>query len=91
MPKNIIIYSDGTGQIGGIRPEQRLSNVYKMYKASKVGPDNFIDPKEQVAFYDPGLGTGESGFFFTNPIKSIKKNIKLVFRYRVEFQYHRLL
>jgi uncharacterized protein (DUF2235 family) len=57
MPKNIIIYSDGTGQDGGVRPEQRISNVYKMYRASRVHPDNVIDPKEQVCFYDPGLGT----------------------------------
>jgi uncharacterized protein (DUF2235 family) len=57
MPKNIVVYSDGTGQDGGVRPEQRISNVYKMYRASRVHPDNAIDPAEQVCFYDPGLGT----------------------------------
>src|SRR3954470_20010302 len=63
MPKNIVVFSDGTGQDGGVRPEQRISNVYKMYRASRVHPDNAIDPKEQVVFYDPGLGTdiGASG------------------------------
>jgi hypothetical protein len=30
MAKNILIFADGTGQIGGLRPDQRLSNVYKM-------------------------------------------------------------
>jgi hypothetical protein len=34
MPKNIVVYSDGTGQDGGIRPEQRVSNVYKLYRLS---------------------------------------------------------
>jgi hypothetical protein len=58
MSKNVLIFSDGTGQAGGLRPEQRLSNVYKMYRAMRPGPDRpTIDPGEQVAFYDPGLGT----------------------------------
>jgi hypothetical protein len=28
--RNIVIFSDGTGQDGGVHPEQRLSNVYKL-------------------------------------------------------------
>lgn len=59
MPKTILIFSDGTGQMGGLRPDQRLSNVYKMYRAMRPGPDSPIKPKEQFAFYDPGLGAGE--------------------------------
>ena len=50
--------------MGGARPDQRLSNVYKMYRAMRPGPDSPIGPKDQVAFYDPGLGTGERGGFF---------------------------
>lgn len=61
MPKNILIFSDGTGQVGGLRPDQRLSNVYKMYRAMRPGPSSSISPMEQVAFYDPGLGAGEAG------------------------------
>jgi uncharacterized protein (DUF2235 family) len=61
MPKTILIFSDGTGQVGGLRPDQRLSNVYKMYRAMRPGPDSPISPVEQVAFYDPGLGAGEAG------------------------------
>ncbi len=61
MPKNILIFSDGTGQIGGLRPDQRLSNVYKMYRAMRPGPDSPIIPQDQYAFYDPGLGAGEVG------------------------------
>jgi uncharacterized protein (DUF2235 family) len=60
MAKNILIFSDGTGQAGGLRPDQRLSNIYKLYRATRVGPDNCIDPDKQVAFYDSGLGTAES-------------------------------
>lgn len=59
MPKNILIFSDGTGQIGGLKPDQRLSNVYKMYRAMRPGPSSPIKPSEQVAYYDPGLGAGE--------------------------------
>ncbi|MDF2119102.1 DUF2235 domain-containing protein, partial [Roseiarcaceae bacterium H3SJ34-1] len=63
MPKNIVIFSDGTGQDGGNRPEQVLSNVYKMYRVCRSGPDSSIRPNEQIAFYDAGLGTdiGVSG------------------------------
>lgn len=60
MSKNILIFSDGTGQLGGVRADQRLSNIYKMYRAMRPWPDSPIDPREQVAFYDPGLGTGEA-------------------------------
>ena len=61
MAKTILIFSDGTGQIGGLRPDQRLSNVYKLYRATRPGPDSPISPDRQVAFYDPGLGAGEVG------------------------------
>ena len=50
MAKNIVVYSDGTGQDGGVRPAQRVSNVYKLYRASRVSFDTAIDPREQVAF-----------------------------------------
>jgi hypothetical protein len=56
-PKNILIFSDGTGQSGGLTPDQRLSNVYKLFRASRIGPDNPVDPADQIAFYDPGLGS----------------------------------
>ncbi|MBD8736687.1 phospholipase effector Tle1 domain-containing protein [Sphingomonas sp. CFBP 13706] len=61
MPKTIMIFSDGTGQLGGLSPDQRLSNVYKMYRAMRPGPDSPIPPSRQVAFYDAGLGVGEVG------------------------------
>ncbi len=59
MAKNILVFSDGTGQAGGIRPDQRLSNIYKLYRATRPGPDSTIDPAKQIAFYDPGLGSAD--------------------------------
>jgi uncharacterized protein (DUF2235 family) len=57
MPKNIIIFSDGTGQAGGLRPDENRSNIYKLYRATRCGPDTNINPGEQIAFYDAGLGS----------------------------------
>lgn len=75
MTKNILIFADGTGQAGGLRPDQRLSNVYKLYRATRLGPDSSIHPQEQVAYYDPGLGTaspqGGINFPFWGTVKNI--------------------
>lgn len=64
MPKNIVIFSDGTGQAGGINFDEARTNVYKLYRACRVGPDTHIDPSEQVVFYDPGLGSAADGGHF---------------------------
>ena len=49
MAKNIVVFSDGTGQEGG---EGYNTNVYKLFNM-------ILDrSSEQVAFYDRGLGTG---------------------------------
>jgi uncharacterized protein (DUF2235 family) len=61
MPKNIAIFADGTGQQGGIYFDERRSNIYKLYRAARCGPDSNINPSEQVAYYDPGLGTSPVG------------------------------
>src|SRR4029077_10948781 len=64
MAKNIVIFSDGTGQRGGVMVDERRSNIYKLYRATRCGPDTAVDPAEQLAFYDPGIGTlppGETG------------------------------
>jgi uncharacterized protein (DUF2235 family) len=78
VPKNIVIYSDGTGQDGGVRPEQRMSNIFKMYRATRPGPDNSIDPSEQVAFYDPGLGTDAGATGLTSLHRSFSKLLSSV-------------
>ncbi len=59
--KNVIIFSDGTGQVGGIYFDEARTNVYKLYRATRVAPDTAIDPHRQIAFYDPGLGTIRPG------------------------------
>ncbi|MBI0532012.1 phospholipase effector Tle1 domain-containing protein [Sphingomonas sp. TX0522] len=71
MSKTILIFSDGTGQLGGLRPDQRLSNVYKMYRAMRPGPESPISPHRQVAFYDAGLGAGETGGLTFKRIRNV--------------------
>ena len=61
MAKNILIFSDGTGQAGGLRPDENRSNIYKLYRATRCGPDTDIDPREQLTFYDAGLGSQPPG------------------------------
>lgn len=78
MPKNIVVFSDGTGQEGGLREEQRLSNIYKLYQVCRVGPDSGIDPRDQVAFYDPGLGTDGSATGFGNVYRRLQKLLSSV-------------
>ncbi len=48
MPKNIVVFSDGTNQEGG---KGNPSNVYKLF--------NMVEDRteKQIAFYDRGLGT----------------------------------
>jgi uncharacterized protein (DUF2235 family) len=48
MGKNIVIFSDGTGQKGGVGSN---TNVYKLF--------NMVEDRteRQIVFYDPGLGT----------------------------------
>ena len=49
MGKNIVVFSDGTGQDGGTRHN---TNVYKLFNL-------ILDRSErQISFYDPGFGTG---------------------------------
>jgi len=39
MSENILVFSDGTGQAGGRRPDENGSNIYKMFRATRCGPD----------------------------------------------------
>jgi uncharacterized protein (DUF2235 family) len=57
MARNVLIFSDGTGQVGGYAFDENRTNIYKLYRATRVCPDSCIDPKAQAAFYDPGLGS----------------------------------
>jgi uncharacterized protein (DUF2235 family) len=57
MARNILIFADGTGNEGGLIPDESRTNVYKMYRATRTGPDSNIDPSRQIAFYIRGVGT----------------------------------
>jgi uncharacterized protein (DUF2235 family) len=57
MAKNIVIFSDGTGQRGGLLFDENRSNIYKLFRACRCSPDSSVEPSTQLAFYDPGLGT----------------------------------
>ena len=61
MGRNILIFSDGTGQAGGYMPDEARSNVYKLFRATRISPDTAINPKEQIALYDGGLGSRADG------------------------------
>ena len=79
MAKNIVVLADGTGQAGGVRPDQRLSNVYKLYRACRTGPESVIDPLQQVAFYDAGLGTDDDAAGApTRFVRSLRKTLASV-------------
>jgi uncharacterized protein (DUF2235 family) len=75
MPKNIVVFSDGTGQNGG---QGFNTNIYKMF--------NIIEDRtlKQVAFYDPGLGTGLWHFLGQLCGLGIEKNIKDCYRFIFE-------
>jgi uncharacterized protein (DUF2235 family) len=59
--KNILIFADGTGNEGGLLPDESRTNVYKLFRATRVDPDTWIKPSEQLAFYVPGIGTPTPG------------------------------
>ena len=61
MPKRILVFADGTGNKGGLLPDESRTNVYKLYRATRSGPDSPIVPAEQLAFYVPGVGTPMPG------------------------------
>jgi uncharacterized protein (DUF2235 family) len=73
MSRNILIFSDGTGQVGGYEFDEDRTNMYKLYRATRVAPDSCINPKEQAAFYDPGLGSRrrKPGFLVTRIVRWI--------------------
>ncbi len=59
--RNIVIFADGTGQRGGLQFDERRSNIYKLYRSTRCGPDSTINALAQTAFYDPCLGTLPGG------------------------------
>ena len=72
MPKNIIVFSDGTGQEGG---EGAPTNIYKLFNM-------ILDRSpEQIAFYDRGLGTDWRKLTGMVSGMGISKNIQDCYRF----------
>jgi hypothetical protein len=61
MGKNVVIFADGTGQRGGVLFDEARTNIFKLYRATRCGPDSNVDPARQMTFYDPGIGTVRGG------------------------------
>jgi uncharacterized protein (DUF2235 family) len=64
VSRNIVIFSDGTGQRGGVFFDENRSNIYKLYRATRCGQDSTVNPSLQLTFYDPGIGTEPIGSSF---------------------------
>ncbi|MBN2578127.1 MAG: DUF2235 domain-containing protein [Pirellulales bacterium] len=75
MPKNIVVFSDGTGQEGG---KLHNSNVYKLF--------NMIEDRtaRQISFYDRGLGTGGEKFLGLMFGVGISRNVKDCYQFIFE-------
>ncbi|MGE0763746.1 MAG: DUF2235 domain-containing protein [Bdellovibrionales bacterium] len=67
MAKNIVIFSDGTGQKGGLGAN---TNIYKIF--------NVIEDrsKQQISFYDPGIGNEKWRIVAKGTGLGITQNIK---------------
>ncbi len=75
MPKNIVVFSDGTGQEGG---KLYNTNVYKLFNM-------VLDRSpEQIAFYDRGLGTGWRKVLGNAAGMGISKNIRDCYQFIFE-------
>lgn len=72
MGKNIVVLSDGTGQIGG---EKYNTNVYKLFQLLEDRT------QRQVVFYDPGLGTDWRKITGNIGGRGISKNILDCYRF----------
>jgi len=75
MPKNIVVFSDGTGQEGG---KGANTNVYRLF--------NMITDRspEQIGFYDRGLGTGIRKITGSIAGVGMSKNIQECYRFIFE-------
>ncbi len=75
MAKNIVVLCDGTGQEGG---KGHNTNVYKLF--------NMLEDRTpgQIAFYDPGVGTGWRKITGNIGGKGISRNIRQCYRFIFE-------
>jgi uncharacterized protein (DUF2235 family) len=75
MPKNIVVFSDGTGQEGG---KGNNTNVYKLFNMIEDRTEN------QASFYDRGLGTGWRKLSGNVAGMGISKNIRECYEFIFE-------
>lgn len=75
MGKNIVVFSDGTGQEGG---KGNNTNVYKLFNVVEDRTSN------QIAFYDRGLGTGWRQVTGNISGMGISQNIRDCYRFIFE-------
>ena len=75
MAKNIVVFSDGTGQKGG---QGTNTNVYKLF--------NIIEDRtaRQISYYDPGVGTDWRRISGNISGSGISKNIMQCYRFIFE-------
>ena len=75
MARNIVVFSDGTGQEGG---EGHNTNVYKLF--------NMVEDRtaRQIAFYDRGLGTGWRKITGNGAGMGISENIQECYQFIFE-------
>jgi hypothetical protein len=52
-PEAVALLPELFKQAGGLTPDENVSDIYKLYRATRCGPDSAIDPRQQVTFYDP--------------------------------------
>ena len=51
MARNIPIFSDGTGQVGGYDFDEDRTNVYKLFRATRIGSRNrALIPRSRLPF-----------------------------------------
>jgi hypothetical protein len=52
VPKNILIFADGTGNESGLLPDESRTNVYKLFRATRTGPDTpLLGEKSQQGMF----------------------------------------
>lgn len=79
IAKNIVVCADGTGNKGGSSPDSNVYRVYNMVNKFYHGPCNDgVEVKEQMLFYDNGVGTSTNKF-----IRAITAGFGLGFRHNV--------
>lgn len=64
MSRNIVIFSDGTGQRSGVFFDENRSNIYKLYRATTCGPDSKVNPSLQLTFTTLALVRNRSTAIF---------------------------